>query len=261
MQAVVRDVLRGLLFTCVVAAVLTACGDNAGDGSGPAGGSAENTSASSGTTTQASTSMGEGDTHASSAESGTTSNDESGTDTGGSSALTMYCDAAAAFVEACGETLDECDLAEFTACVEVFDVEREELLEARASCGFPDGCASPTSFEQRLCIHQATKSMTPTTTQTQLAETLCTTCLPDSKNCIDDAFFVPEPMKGSTGVGGVGTSVLNYTESVVAQLQVSCAPAAGSDCVQAFLDCRDGILDGAQPSTVTRACEVPEGPG
>ena len=192
---------------------------------------------------------------------GTTSSGESGTDTAGSSALIQYCDAAATFVEACGETLDACDLAEFTACLEVFDVEREELLEARADCGFPGDCGSPTSFEQRLCIHQATESMMPTAAQTQLAEALCTTCLPDSKSCIDDAFFVPEPMEGSTGVGGVGTSVLNYTEWVVADLQANCAPAAGANCVQAFLDCRDSILEGEQPAAVTRACEVPEGPG
>lgn len=255
---------------CVAAGSVSGCGDDAGDGSEPTGGSTENTSASSGATTQASTSTGSGGgTDASSTDGGsgtdtgggTTSNGGSGTDTAGSSALTQVCDAAATFVDTCGETLDECELAELTACLEVFDVEREELLEARASCGFPEGCGSPTSFEQRLCIHQATESMMPTAAQTQLAEALCTTCLPDAKSCIDDAFFVPEPMKGSIGVGGVGTSVLNYTESVVADLQANCAPEAGGSCVQSFLDCRDSILEGGQPSTVTRACEVPEGPG
>lgn len=182
------------------------------------------------------------------------------TEAGPASPLQMWCDAGAAFVADCDGGLSECETARMGACLEVYGVERAEFIEARAACGFPETCAGLQSFDERLCIYNATQSVEPTALQDELAAALCTACQPDAKDCLNDFFFVPEPMEGSTGVGGLGSIFLGLDDALVTTLLQQCVPDTDTSCVQTYIDCLDDVQSAAQPAEVTEACNV-VGPG
>jgi hypothetical protein len=243
--------------------VLPACSD---DGSA--------STAMDGTTAEAGS--GEGDTGRGTSQSGTSGGDADGGsgDPGGStggddssgsagdpSALGEYCDAAAQFLDQCRDTLSECEQLRLSECLQVFDLERDEFLTARAACGFPDVCGAVETFEERLCVYEGTQDVTPTPTQLGLAEALCAACRPDDPTCTDDFFFRAQPQEGATGVSGIGASYLQFVDAFVDQIALECLPdGGGASCLPSFYSCVQDEVAAEQPASVAKAC-APIGPG
>lgn len=175
-------------------------------------------------------------------------------------ALDRYCIAADAFVAQCGDTLDRCDRQTLTECREVATLEREEYIEARAECGFPDACGSAQTFDERLCVHQRTEAVQPTAMQMTLAQALCDNCRPDDATCLDDFFFRAAPRNdGTVVVSGSGASYFRYSDRLVSEFLRVCVPEPGAAmCLQSFFTCIDTTIESTfQTSTVTAACAGP----
>lgn len=173
------------------------------------------------------------------------------------SALTRYCSSAAAYVDRCGAELDDCDRAVLVACSETSEVERDEFLEARAACGFPDECGELATYEERLCVYEATASVEPTAAQMALAEALCTRC-ERGPDCLDNFFYrAPPSENGPGGISGIGASFLHLQDTLVEQLQRDCLPEMGAaSCFQAFLTCLEETIEARWPESVTMACTM-----
>lgn len=185
--------------------------------------------------------------------------DASGADAG--SALERHCRAASDYLDRCeAEIRSFCARAELAACTELTGVERPEVVAARESCGFPEACTVPPTFEMRLCVYQATESLEPTDLQRQLADNLCGACAPGQAECLDSHFFRTAPRNDGTAVvQGAGISYLLYGDEFVQQLIDRCIPAAETAfCFQSFYDC---IAELAEPLEVRMACAPPIGPG
>lgn len=234
----------------VLLASTTACGNGGGGDPGMDPGTE--------TDAQASTSNGQSNDGSS---SGMDDPDSSGSGGGSTTLLDEVCEAASALLTTCGDMLDECDQGKLGACPEVFGHEREQMLEARAMCGFSMMCFGLTDFEQRLCIYQNTQDMEPTAAQTALAQLLCASCFPNDGACLSDFFFRAEPMEGSAGVSGLGASYLELTDAFTEQLASQCVPQPGTPgCAQTYLDCREELLMQDWPASLVTACEGPEVP-
>jgi hypothetical protein len=198
---------------------------------------------------------GDGDSVGGAEETQDASTDATGSGTGGATPLNGFCDAAPAYLEGCGEELDWCERAVLEACEDTFAIERDELLEARATCGFPSTCVAFDPYEQQLCVYENTQDMAPTPAQLALADDLCASCFPDDDACLDDFFFRFEPMDGVFGVSGTGASYLGYVDGFVEQLADNCVPSPGTDsCVQVYLNCLESEVMQTWPAATVDAC-------
>lgn len=230
------------VFTIVVSLGSSGCGDDGGGS--PSDGSAADTQTDGG-----GGSFGSAD-ETQDASAGAT---ESGT--GGATPLSGFCDAAPPYLEGCGEELDPCDRAMLEACVDTFALERDQLIAARATCGFPNTCFVFYPYEQQLCVFENTQDMAPTTAQLALADDLCASCFPDDDACLDDFFFRAEPIEGGAGVSGVGSSYLGFVDAFVEQLADHCVPPPDTEsCVQTYLNCLESELMQTWPAATVDAC-------
>lgn len=183
------------------------------------------------------------------------------TDAGPLVGLEGFCTAAAARVSACAGSLGTCEREELAQCAETFDIERQEIIDARASRGFPAACDA-SSFETRRCVYDATVDVMPTAAQMSLADAICGACGPAGATpCHENFFYRAPPMEGSTGVSGTGASFFNFTDEFVAELAGDCVPPMGAaSCRPMFYDCIARHVSAARPASVTAAC-MPVGPG
>jgi hypothetical protein len=195
--------------------------------------------------------------------------DAAGRDAAGSDAgetvggLAGYCAAASAYLGRCSAMLRECDRESLTQCTGTYSVERQEIIDARAECGFPDGCTDPEPYATRRCVYDATVDVMPTGAQHSLAQAFCAACgSAGPGECLEDFFFRAEPRDdGSVAVSGTGASYFDYNDTVVAAIASDCVPPAGTEgCHQMFYDCVRATVEAAQPASVGEACSI-VGPG
>lgn len=241
------------------------CADDDDDGA-PAGGSSTGVVTSGGAESSGET----GDTPSDGSVSGggSSSTSESADDGSGSSSgidpstpLGLYCEAADAYALECGDALSGCDLAVLETCNATYGIEREEVTQARASCGMPTPCEGIASFDVRHCVWEGTQNLQPTQVQLDLANALCASCFPDDATCLDNFFFFPEPFEGGATAGGVGSSYVRYDDPFVETLLESCVPAPGApNCVDSYLSCLNGERDEVLPPEVAAACTNNQAP-
>lgn len=184
--------------------------------------------------------------------------DATSADTG--SALTRHCAEASAYLDRCAANISSfCARAELNACGMLAGIERPEVVEARASCGFPAECTTPPTFEMRLCVYQQTEDLEPTPLQRQLAGALCAACAPGQAECLANHFFRTAPRDdGMEVTQGAGTAYLLLRDEVVQRLLDGCVPAVGASlCYASLYEC---VEASTVPEDVRTACE-PIGPG
>lgn len=191
--------------------------------------------------------------------------DDSGSDGGATtSSLESYCASAATLLETCstGGTFSTCETSTLENCNEVYGVERDEYIAARAECGFSDSCTDLSEFEQKLCLFQETENMAPTSQQMELGQVLCEACSAnDVSVCLENFFFRSEPRNdGVVGVSGQGTTFVHLNPEVTTKIANSCVPQVGAaNCWPDFFKCTQDEAESSFPASHVEACN-PIGP-
>jgi hypothetical protein len=172
---------------------------------------------------------------------------------GGISATSDFCSAIASYAKTCNlndpcskATVDECEtlasnrsaqaLAAYTGCVQ------------SATCG--DGGAGAAE-----CYLQKTATLTPTATQTTLAQDYCSACPGnETLQACESNFY------GAAGVQ-LGGPILTVSDSIVTNIDFKCIPGLSADaggpsgsCEAAFVLCVDQTILTAAPEPA--ACTV-----
>lgn len=154
-----------------------------------------------------------------------------------------YCAALSSYATKCNIT-DPCTTASIQQCSTTASQYSAAALEAVASCVNGATCGDAGTGAVSACIQQKEAAITPTATQTKLAQDYCAACPGPNRTPADcvAAFYGADAGLG----GGIGRGLLGLSDAIATSVDTQCIPRLGADggpfCALTFDGCYVGVL-------------------
>jgi hypothetical protein len=165
--------------------------------------------------------------------------DAEGDATGDAASSSAFCAAEAAFAARCRTAACTADLA--VQCPSVEGHFSAWFVQAYIACSPTDACTADHDPQKPGCYHDQLTKATLSSAQNKVAQDYCMACGTPGTPC-EQGFFV-----SSTTVDPPGVVVLDASDSIVQEVDATCATAAavptdGGSCRDAFIACSITVL-------------------
>jgi hypothetical protein len=166
-----------------------------------------------------------------------------------------FCSQLQGYVTKCNVT-DPCTVQTSSNCTQLASALSSQTLAAYAQCYTDSSCGDAGAALAASCFATATKNLTPSAAQEKLATDYCAVCTVAPETAAECAagFY---STGGDGGTPGVGSSILDLSDSLATQLDTQCVAkiAAGSSalvCLSSLGICAEPII--AAAVTLPAAC-------
>jgi hypothetical protein len=188
-----------------------------------------------------------------------------GTGSSGGSTPADYCSLLSNYITTCNIT-DACTLATQKVCSTYATAFSSSYVSAISPCVTSEACGDAGQATASACIAAKEATITPSATQTSLAQAYCAQCaavFSDTAAACVSAFFTA-PAAGSTTAtpGDIGSFLIELNDTISTSINTTCIPALAADagqvgCGETFDVCAAQIVEAAVPTPA--ACQSTSG--